>query len=235
MTLAADPPYSEDGEEKDWLEFYYENPTPDRFVAQMKDWAADGTLDNDQAKPALIAFISQLLRQNREKLSEWYGELAGLEPGQMQVMHTAMLFSRTSEADEILKERFGKAYEDQKQETKKILEMPLDQRDTMDMLWGFYYATGSPEPVRRLILAFRFQDAPEKPPGVEVPEGYVPLYKQLPDFAHNSLVANGERHPRLVQILQVLLEKDESLLEMEKAGVRKVLEELGQSAPGKEA
>lgn len=233
--LSAQEAGVEKGEERDWLEFYYENPTPDRFITQMKDWAEDGTLDNDHAKPALIAFVSQLIRQNREKLAEWYSGLAGLDPKQMQVMHTAMLFSRTEEADTILKEQFGQAYEDQKAETKKILEMPLDQKDTMDMLWGFYYATGSPEAIRRLILCFRFKDAPDKPDGVDVPEGFVPLYKQLPDFAHNSLLANGERHPRLVEILKVLLEKDESFLEMEKAGVRAVLEELGQLPADKKA
>lgn len=234
-SLSAQESGNEGAEEKDWLEFYYENPTPDRFIPQMKDWAEDGTLDNDHAKPALIAFISQLIRQNREKLAEWYDGLAGLDPKQKQVMHTAMLFSRTEEADAILKEQFGQAYEDQKAETKKILEMPLDQRDTVDMLWGFYYATGSPEPIRRLILCFRFKDAPDRPDGVEVPEGYVPLYKELPDFAHHSLVANGERHPTIVKILQVLLEKDESLMDVEKAGVRAVLEELGQLPSGKEA
>jgi hypothetical protein len=104
----------------------------------------------------------------------------------------------------------------------------------MDMLWGFFYATGSPEPIRRLIVAFRFKDAPERPEGVEVPEGYVPLYKDLPEFVHHSLIANGERHPRLVEILKVLLEKDESFLETEKAGVRAVLEELGQLPTGNE-
>lgn len=233
--LSAQEPGDEEDAERDWLEFYYESPTPDRFIPQMKDWAEDGTLDNDHAKPALIAFISQLIRQNREKLPDWYSGLAGLDPKQKQVMHTAMLFSRTEEADAILTEEFGQVYEDQKAETKKILEMPLDQRDTVDMLWGFYYATGSPEPIRRLILCFRFEDAPDKPDGVDVPEGYAPLYKELPEFAHNSLVANGERHPRLVEILKVLLEKDESFLEMEKAGVRAVLEELGQLPAGKEA
>lgn len=233
--LAAQDSGAADGAERDWLESYYEAPTPDRFLSQMKDWAEDGTLENDHAKPALIAFISQLIRQNQEKLEEWYAGLAGLDPAQMQVMHTAMLFSRTAEADRVLEEQFGQAYEDQKAETKKILEMPLDQTGAMDMLWGFFYATGSPEPIRRLIVAFRFIDAPERPEGVMVPEGYVPLYKELPEFAHHSLVANGKRHPRIVEILQLLIEKDESLLEVERAGVRKVLEELGRQPLGQGA
>ena len=214
------------GEERDWLEFYYEHPTPERFVPQMKDWSADGTLDNELARPALIAFISQLIRQNPGLLKEWYSALSGLSPEQMQVIHTGMLFSKTAEADEIMRDLFGKEYEAQKQETKKILELPLDKEMTMDMLWGYFYATGSESAIRRLVVAFRFLEAPDKPPGVDVPEGYVPLYKVLPEFVHGSLVANGERHPRVVAILRALYEKDESLMKVEKEGVYRVLSVL---------
>ncbi len=213
-------------EEKDWLEYYYENPTPDRFVGQMKDWAEDGTLENDHAKPALIAFTSQILRQNRERIGEWYDALSGLSPEQMQVMHTAMLYSRTTEADELMRDRFGKAYEEQKEETPKILELPLDRGDTMDMVWGFFYATGSEVAIRRVVTCFRFRDAPDKPPGVDVPEGYKPLYKELPEFALGSLLANASRHPRIVLILREMYENDNTLLEMEKSGLYEVLSEL---------
>lgn len=229
---AANP---EEGEEKDWLEFYYQSPTPDRFVTQVKGWAADGTLENNNAKPALIAFLSQVIRQNRARLEAWYGDLGGLDPDQMQVLHTAMLFSRTSEADGLMREVFGKAYDEQKQETEKILEMPLDKRSTMDMLWGYFYATGSERAIRRIVISFRFRDAPDKPPGVDVPEGHVPLYKQLPDFALASLVANGERHPRVVEILKDLLRKDGSLLEVEREGILEVLKEIDPNAVANEA
>jgi hypothetical protein len=231
LLRAQEPTVAEEGaQEKDWLEFYYENPAPDRLVSQMKEWAEDGTLDSDHAKPALIAFLSQLIRQNKEQLQDWYSALAGLEPAQMQVFRTAMLYSRTEEADEILVERYGKAFEEQKRETAKILEMPLDERATMDMLWGFFYATGSETAIRRIVTAFRFLDAPEKPEGVKVPEGYVPLYKELPRFAYGSLVANGERHPKLVEILKTMLKSDKTLLEMEKEGVYDVLSALDPGA-----
>lgn len=212
--------------EKDFLEFYYENPRPDRFVAQMKEWAADGTLDNEFARPALIAFVSQVIRANREELRGWYESLSGLTPGQMQVLLTGMLYSRTSEADEIMSEVFGRRYEEQKQETMKILEMPLDKRATLDMLWGFYYATGSDNAIRRIVTCFRFVDAPEKPDGVDVPQGFVPLYKELPSFAFGSLVDNAERHPRVVQILESLHENDKTLLRQEKDGIYDVLSEI---------
>jgi len=141
--------------EKDWLEFYYENPTPEQFVTRMKDWSADGTLDNENARPALIAFISQLIRQNEAELQGWYENLSGLAPGQLQVMHTAMLFSRTAAADRIMREVFGKIYDEQKQETQKILEMPLDKQATMDMLWGLFLCdrVGERDPADRDCLS----------------------------------------------------------------------------------
>jgi len=212
--------------ERDWLEYYYQDPEPGRFVEQMKDWAADGTLDNRHAKPALIAFISQLIRQNRDSLEGWYDALAGLSPEQLQVLHTAMLFSRTSEADEIMKEVFGERYEEQKRETPKILDMPLDKRATLDMLWGFFYATGSEHAIRRIVLCLRFEEAPDDPAGVDVPEGYRPLYKELPAFAKNSLIANGERHERVVEVLEKFHEAEDELMDIEKRGVREVLSEL---------
>lgn len=213
-------------QERDWLENYYIEPDPDGFVEQMKDWASEGVLDNELVKPTLIAFISQIIRQNRDRLNDWYDSLAGLTPEQMQVMHTAMLFSRTKEADEIMTKMFGNKYIEQKRETQKILEMPLDKKQTPDMLWGFYFATGSESAIRRIVLCFRFIDADDKPPGVDVPQGYVPMYKMLPAFAFRSLVGNGERHPRVLEILTDLYENGTDLVPNEKQGVYDVLSEF---------
>jgi len=212
--------------ERDWLESYYENPEPERFVEKVKEWSAEGSLSNPHAIPSLVAFMSRVLRENRESLRDWYDELAGLSPEEKQVFHTAMLYSRVSEADEILRETFGRRYDEQRVETPRILELPLDREGTLDMLWGFYYASGSEEAVRRIVLCFRFIDAPEDPDGVEVPEGYVPLFKALPSFAFSSLVDNALLHPRLVEILKTFLETRGDLLPVERQAVYDVLSEV---------
>jgi len=215
-------------QQRDWLENYYVEPDPEGFVRQMKEWAAEGVLDSELIKPTLIAFISQIIRQNRDKLDGWYKDLAGLTPAQMQVMRTAMLFSRTKEADQIMSGLFGNKYIEQKRETEKILEMPLDKKATPDMLWGFYFATGSEEAIRRIVLCFRFLNADEKPEGVDVPDGYVPHFKQLPAFAFQSLVGNAERHPRILEILETLYKNDPGLVPSEKQGVYDILSEFDQ-------
>ena len=217
---------SEKEKEADWLEYYYENPSPDRFVTEVKSWSEDGTLNNESARPALIAFISQLIRHNRDKLEIWYDALSGLTPEQKTVIHTAMLFSRTEEADALMSKMFGKQYDEQKRETKKILELPLDKRSTIDMLWGFFYATGSEHAIRRIILCFRFVDAPDNPKRVNVPKGYVPLYKQLPKFAYISLASNCERHPDVLKMCEKIYTDDESLIPSEKKELYDLLSEF---------
>jgi hypothetical protein len=197
-------------EEKDFLEHYYENPRPDEFVAQMKNWAADGTLVNSHARPALIAFISQVVRSNREKVEDWFAELAGLTPEQKQVFFTGLLYSRTKEADSVMTKTFGKQYEEQKVETRKILELPLDKKTTLDMLWGFYYATGSETAIRRIVSCFRFAHAPDDPDGV----------------AFGSLASNAERHPKVVEILETLLKSGAEMTQEEKDGVYDVLSQI---------
>lgn len=218
---------SDSGEqEKEWLEYYYENPTPERFVAQMKDWAEDGTLANEHARPALIAFISQLIRQNEEKLEGWFHDLAGLAPEEKQVFYTGMLFSRTKEADKLLREMYGETYDEQKTETPKILDLPLDKPQTLDMLWGFYYATGSEHAIRRIVLCFRFKEAPNQPEGVDVPKGFNPLYKELPYVAANSLIANAERHPKVRKLVELFYKEDDTLVPAERKGLYDVMSEL---------
>lgn len=202
--------------EADWLEFYYQNPTPERFVRQMKDWSKDGTLANESARPALIGFLSQLIRQNRDQLKQWYQDLSGFTPEEKTILHTAMLYSRTKEADELLKAMFGAQYEEQKKITPKILELPLDKETTVDLVWGFFYATGSEQALRRLILCFRFLDAPDKPDGVDVPEGYLPYYKHLPEAAYVSLISNIERHPDILATCERIYAGDDSLVPTEK-------------------
>ena len=207
--------------ERDWLEYYYERPEPGKFVQKMREYSRDGTLMNESARPALIGFISQLIRQNRDKVDEWFTELRGLPPAEMQILLTGMLYSRTAEADAVLQREFGEQFEAQKKELPKILEMQLDKTQTLDMLWGFFYATGSENALRRVIACFNFIDAPENPDFADVPEGFRPLYTNLPEAAAWTLASNAQRHPKVRQYCKKLLAEEDALSPAE----RKILEQ----------
>lgn len=204
-TPPGDAPGAAATAEKDWLEFYYENPTPERFVDQLREYSRDGTLVNENARPALVAFLSQVLRQNRDRIRDWHDTLRGLAPEEMQVLNTALLYARVSEADELLESQLGaEELAKARADAPKILEMKLAQAHTLDMLWGFFYATGSEEAVRRVVSCFLFADAPSQPDFAKIPEGFQPLYTELPEAAAWSLLSNASRHPRVREILKKL-------------------------------
>ncbi|NNE92885.1 MAG: hypothetical protein HKN23_14670 [Verrucomicrobiales bacterium] len=217
-------------ENADWLEYYYKDPTPEKFVEKMKIFSADGTLSDDHARPALIGFISQVVRQNRDRVEEWYRQLSGLPAQDRKTIHTGLLFSRTKEADEILKKRFGPQFDDLKANTPKVLELPLDRNETMDMLWGYFYATGSESAIRRMIYAFRFDKAPDDPEGVEIPEGFRPLYKELPSATLEMIVSNARRHPKILEICKKIYKEDKTLILGEKEWLYDLLSRIDPKA-----
>ena len=213
--------------ERDWLEFYYEKPTPGEFVDQIRQYSKEGILLDEGARPALIGFLSQVMRQNRGLIAEWYGELRSLSPEELQVIHTAMLYSRTSEADTLLKLAFGEELEKQKEELPKILELQLDRQQTLDMLWGFFYATGSENAIRRVVACFQFADQPVSPEDADLPPNYRPLYSQLPDAAAWSLLSNSIRHPKVRKICRELGRDEDELTPTEQRLLKeKVLDRL---------
>lgn len=225
IALANLPANENESTDGDWLEYYYLEPKPEEFVAKMKDWARDGTLRNQRAQPALIAFVAQLMRQNRDQIRYWWSDLQGLSPEDSIVMRMGLLFSRTAEADEILFEMTGKEPTEDSRPP-KILDAPLGTAATIDMLWGFYYATGSENAIRRLLKCFIMEDAPKKPEGLKMPPGAVPLYTQLPRMAYLSLVTNMERHSELVRICEEIYQSPEDLHSTEKENLYDLLSEI---------
>ncbi|MCB1065186.1 MAG: hypothetical protein KDN20_20005 [Verrucomicrobiae bacterium] len=207
-------------EEPDWLENYYLDPTPEQFVEKMREYSQDGTLVNEEARGALVGFISQLIRQNRDKIDDWYTALSGLTPEEKQVLHTAMLFSHTEESKAILKLEFDEKFETEKEELPKILELKLDEVRTLDMLWGFFYATGSENAIRRIIACFQFADTKVDPNSAKIPEGYSPLSEQLPEAAAWSLKSNAIRHEKVKDICFKLYGEKKTLSPTEKSLLR---------------
>ncbi len=213
-------------QQEDWLEYYYLDPSPERLVEEVKNWSKDGTLVNERARPALIGFLSQIIKNNEDQITAWYDDLAGLSPEEKTILHTSMLYSHSAEADQLMVKTFGPKYRDQRQSTPGILELPLDKQHTIDMLWGYFYATGSPEALRKIILCFRFLDAPADLKGVDIPQGYMPLYKELPRIAYISLAANCERHGKVLRVCEEIYANDDSLVESEKAELYDLLSEF---------
>ena len=220
---AAEPGDREPDDDHDWLTFYYKDPEPDKLVDQVRKWSEGRILSDERARPALIGFLSQVFRQNRDKIKGWYGEIKDLPPEDMQTVRLALIFSRTTEGDEIIKEEEGDDHIERR--PPKVLEMSIHQRPTFDMLWGFFYATGSEAVIERMVYLFRYEEMAIDE-DVDIPDGYSPRYEQLPEAAYWALASNAKQHPVVLELLEGYYQTAGSLEPVERKGVRRVLSEV---------
>ena len=175
--------------------FYYRDPRPDQLVAQLKAWSAEGTLQNKNARAPLTGFLSQVFLQNADKIDIWYSQIKDLPKADLELITLAIWISGTKESRELLKMQHPGVF-DQKAPP-DILTLKLDSASALDLLWGYYFATGDSKALRRIVAMFKYADAPKKVEGL--PEGRVPLYTILPDSAKWSLASNAEQHPKVLE------------------------------------
>lgn len=185
----------------DWLTFYYRNPRPDQLIAQLKAWSAEGTLQDSNARAPLLGFLSQVFHQNPQQLQDWYLQTRSLPAKDQELITMALWMSDSAESKALLKKEMPKAFAGKT--PPDILQLKLDSPSTLDLLWGYYFATGESKVLRRIIEMFRYADAPQKLEGI--PEGRTPLYTTLPHAAKWSISSNARQHPKVLADSKKLL------------------------------
>ncbi len=206
----------------DWLTFYYRNPNPDQLVPQLKAWSAEGTLRDQQARAPLVAFLSQVFRQNADRINEWYSQLKDLPAVDLETLTLALWMSDTKAGKQLLQKELPSVYGEKP--PPDILKLKLDSASTLDLLWGYYFATGDSQALRRIVSMFNFADAPDKVKGV--PDDRTPLYKTLPDAAKWSLSSNATQHPKVLADCKKML-SDGQLNATEKKWLEETLQQVG--------
>lgn len=141
------------GEEavEDWMTYYYKKPTPELVVPRVRELASQGLLKDEHAHPPIIAFLSLVMAQNHTQVGTWLKELGDLKESEHDVVLAAAWYSDTEEARAHFKAIGREEFLQEK--APKILEQPLDNPSALDMLWGYFLATGDQKPIRRLVSA----------------------------------------------------------------------------------
>jgi len=185
----------------DWLTFYYRDPHPDQVVAQLKAWSSEGTLQNSNALAPLTGFLSQVFRQNADQIESWYTQIKNFPKADLETITRAIWISNTKESKLLLKEKYPGVFDDQT--PPDILTLKLDAPGALDLLWGYYFATGDIKVLRRIVSMFKYADAPKRLEGI--PKNRSPLYTILPDAAKWSISSNAQQHPKILQDCKKML------------------------------
>ncbi|GAA5495681.1 hypothetical protein Rhal01_01860 [Rubritalea halochordaticola] len=138
--------------EHDWVSSYYLNPAPEDFVKEVKAIAESGELDKADLHPSLIGFLSQVMAQNPKKVDTWLTQLEDLKEKDRTTLLVAAWFSDTQGARDYFTQRGLNEYLQSK--PKSILEMKIQTPESLDLLWGYFFARGDEASIRHIVTAF---------------------------------------------------------------------------------
>ena len=140
----------------DWMTSYYDSPSPERFVEEVRTPTNAGVFNDRKSQPYFIAFLSQVMAQNPERVERWLKEFEDLDEKQRTVVLSAAWYSDTEPAMAYFQKKQLKAWAEQ--DAPSILKMKVNSPATLDMLWGHFMATGERKPIRRIVSAFQLSN-----------------------------------------------------------------------------
>ncbi|MDD5350572.1 MAG: hypothetical protein PHQ12_10210 [Chthoniobacteraceae bacterium] len=135
-----------------WVTAYYRNPQPERFVEEIRDLSRQGILSKAESRAPLLGFLSQVFAQNPQRIVPWMTALDDLPAADQKTLQTAIWFSFRPEGIAYLESKGLKEY--QAKLPPDLLTLEVNTPETLDILWGYFLATGKEAPIRRIVSAY---------------------------------------------------------------------------------
>jgi hypothetical protein len=154
------PPFAKTEQILQWINDYRHNPEPARLPAAFKAMLELGLLKDVEQSGIYLGFIAGVIGANPDKAETLIAEMFPMPPPDQVVVVKAIAYSGLPEWKELM----GKFVE--RMPARKVVierylfgkmpvlrDLPLDSPIAVDANWGYYFATGSSEPIQRLVRA----------------------------------------------------------------------------------
>jgi len=152
------PPFNKPEILLQWINEYRHNPEPDRLAEAYKAMRDLGLLKDVEQAGIYVGFIAGVIGANPDKAEKLVSDMFPMPPPDQVVVVKAIAYSGLSEWKELM----GKFVE--RMPARRIVierylygklpvlrDLPLDNPLAIDANWGYYFATGSSEPIQRLV------------------------------------------------------------------------------------
>jgi len=152
------PPFTKPEQVLQWINGYRHDPEPDRLPVAFKSMLELGLLKDVEQSGIYVGFLAGVIGSNREKAEKLIAEMFPMPPPDQVMVVKMIAYSGLSDWKELM----GKFVE--RMPARKIVierylygkmpvlrELPLDNPIAVDANWGYYFATGSSEPIQRLV------------------------------------------------------------------------------------
>jgi hypothetical protein len=141
-----------------WINDYRRNPEPERLAEAYKAMRDLNLLKDVDAAGIYVGFIAGVIGANPDKADKLISDMFPMPPPDQVIVVKAIAFSGLAEWKDLL----GKFTE--RMPARQIIvdrylsgklpvlrDLPLDNPIAVDANWGYYFATGSSEPIQRLV------------------------------------------------------------------------------------
>jgi hypothetical protein len=144
---------------------YRQHPRPALLPAAVRAMARLGLLADEEGAAVHIGFIAGALGGNQVQAEKLIAAMLPLRSDEQAVLIKAIAFSGLPNWRGILNDFVDRLADHRKlidslSTGKSVLLMakPVDEGRTLDMLWGYYLATGYYEPIQRIITVLPWSD-----------------------------------------------------------------------------
>lgn len=141
-----------------WINDYRLKPTPERLPDAFKAMREQGSFKEIEQAGIYVGFVAGVIGANPDKAEKLITAMFPMPPPDQAVLVKAIAYSGLAEWKELL----GKFVE--RMPARKVIierylygklpvlrDLPLDSPIAVDANWGYYFATGSSEPIQRLV------------------------------------------------------------------------------------
>jgi len=143
-----------------WINDYRQHPEPDRLPKAVKAMLDLNLLKDVEQSGIYIGFIAGVIGANPDKAEALISDMFPMPPPDQIVVVKAIAYSGLSEWKDLMG-KFVERMPARKLVIERYLfgkmpvlrELPLDSAIAVDANWGYYFATGSSEPIQRLVRA----------------------------------------------------------------------------------
>lgn len=154
----APPPFTRPEMVLGWINDYRLDPTPERLPDAFKAMREQGQFKEVEQAGIYVGFIAGVIGANPDKAEKLITDMFPMPPPDQVVVVKAIAYSGLADWKELL----GKFVE--RMPARKVIierylygklpvlqDLPLDSPMGVDANWGYYFATGSSEPIQRLV------------------------------------------------------------------------------------
>jgi hypothetical protein len=154
------PPFNKPEVLLQWINDYRHNPEPERLAEAYKAMRDLNLLKDVEAAGIYVGFIAGVIGANPDKAEKLIADMFPMPPQDQVVVVKAIAYSGLAEWKELLG-KFAERMPARQVVMDRYLsgklpvlrDLPLDSPIAVDANWGYYFATGSSEPIQRLVRA----------------------------------------------------------------------------------